>query len=177
MEVLFSGQHQLTINGYLHAVGTVTDSIVFRGLDRDNPGNWLGLNIGYNYTMPGPDVTLSYFRIDGGGHYVQWPSAGLAIKDRSGNINVSHGLLTNNGWDGVRISSMDGTSMDSAYVNLSDIKVHGSGYDAFEIDNNYYTVINIDNVQVKDGVWDGFRINYNNYSDIDLTSVRVKKLW
>jgi len=87
----------------------------------------------------------------------------LSIIDRSGNINVSHGLLTNNGWDGVRISSMDGTSMDSAYVNLSDIKVHGSGYDAFEIDNNYYTVINIDNVQVKDGIWDGFRINYNYY--------------
>ena len=175
VEVLFSGQHQLTINGYLHAVGTVTDSIVFRGLDRDNPGNWLGLNIGYNYINPNPDVTLSYFRIDGGGNYVQWPSAGLAIESRySGNINVSHGLLTNNGYNGVRISNLYGSSTDSVYVNLSDIKVHGSGYDGFRIDNNYYTVLNIDNVQVKDGFWDGFRINYNYYSDIDLTSVSVK---
>ena len=100
VEVLFAGQHHFSARGYLYAVGTESDSIVFQGLNTDHPGYWNGVDIGYNYNTPGPDATLSYFRIDGGGSDYYYPNAGLGIGDRKGNISISHGLLTNNGYYG-----------------------------------------------------------------------------
>ena len=174
VEVLFAGQHNFHVRGYLYAVGTESDSIVFQGLNTDHPANWHGVDIGYNYNTPGPDATLSYFRIDGGGTDYYYPNAALGIGDRKGNIFISHGLLTNNGYNGVRVYSMDGTSTDSAFVTFSDIKINDAGYNGFRVTDNYYTVLDIKDVLVKDGYDDGFYVAYNYYSDIDLNSVDVK---
>jgi len=174
VEVLFAGQHHFSARGYLYAVGTESDSIVFQGLNTDHPGYWNGVDIGYNYNTPGPDATLSYFRIDGGGRENHYPSAGLGIGDRKGNISISHGLLTNNGYYGVRVYSLDGTLTDSAFVTFSDIKINDAGHNGFRVTDNYYTVLDIKDVLVKDAYDDGFYIAYNRYSDINLNSVDVK---
>ena len=173
VEVLISGQHVVSIRGYLYAVGTVTDSIVFHGLNTDQPGNWSGLIIDYNYNMPGPDGTLSHFRIDGGGNNYFWPQAGLSIQDRYGNISISHGLLTNTAHIGIRVYSMDGTSTDSSYVTLSNILVDGTGSDGLMIQDNYYTVLKVEHVRVTDAYYQGIYVRNNYYSDIDLKSVYV----
>ena len=116
---------------------------------------------------------MSHFRIDGGGNHIWWPTAGLSIGDRKGNISISHGLLTNNGYNGIRVYSMDGTSTDSAYITLSNILVDGAGSNGLEIYDNYYTVLRVEHVQVTDAYFQGIypRNNYN--SDIDLKSVYV----
>ena len=173
VEVLISGLHVVSIRGYLYAVGTVTDSIVFHGLNTDQPGNWNGLTIDYNYNMPGPDGTLSHFRIDGGGNNYFWPQAGLRIQDRYGNISISHGLLTNTAYHGIIVSSMEGTSTDSSYVTLSNILVDGTGADGLVIQDNYYTVLKVEHVRVTDAYYQGIYVRNNYYSDIDLKSVYV----
>jgi len=176
VEIIFSGQHSFQVRGYFYAVGTRTDSIVFHGLDTDYPGNWNGLQLGNNNYTPSPDVTLSYFRINGGGTHMFNMASALSVENRrGGNISISHGLLTNVGAYGFRVYSMDGTSTDSAYISLSDIKIDDSGYEGMYFSDNYYTVMDVQNVQVKDAYSnDGIRIAYNYYCDFNLNSVDVK---
>lgn len=84
VEVIFYGQYKLTVNGYLEAIGTETDSIYFVPADTTIP--WGGI------VFNGSDNNLSYCNIKYVNPYHSWG----AIDCESSNSIITHCTVSDN---------------------------------------------------------------------------------
>ncbi len=111
----YADNTSLTVQGALIAVGTITDSIIFRAKD-NYAGQWYGLI----FDNPDAGSSLQYVDISGGGrntYGTYWDEkSNIAIRSGTGGPVISNCTIRNSGADGIRLASGASASFSNTII-------------------------------------------------------------
>ena len=176
VEFIMSNRSRFYVRGKLHAVGTEQDSIVMRGM-MDRNGYWRGLGLEYDNSAYNQGIntfsTLSYIHIANGGNPT-WGNSALEVRDRYGDVSISHVLVTGTNTDALGVSYMKGQSNDSVNVHVHHFKAPGPVQTGAEFRQNDYLNLHVSDLQIHNAFYEGMRIEYNDYSVMQFKNLDIK---